>query len=142
NREQMDKHGPFLIYNWTSAENTVSNENSFKGTMVSKKGYKHTRSIEYKNRSYIINDHVEAKAEYCSFYFHTPFNATVEGNEIKILDEQEHIATMKISKGEISINKKNRSLYYLRKEDINCIEIRCNITNDICDIEFSVNFNN
>ncbi len=103
NREQMDKHGPFLIYNWTSAENIVANENSFKGTMVSKNGYKHTRSIEYHNKSYIINDKIEAKAECCNFYFHTPFDVVVEGKEVKILDGQEYIATMIISKGEISM---------------------------------------
>lgn len=142
NREQMDKYGPFLIYNWTSAENIVSNENSFKGTMVSKNGYKHTRSIEYHNKSYIINDKIEAKAEYCNFYFHTPFDVVVEGKEVKILDGQEYIATMIISKGEISINKKYRSLYYLRKEEINCINIRCDISNDICDITFDIRFKN
>lgn len=142
NREQMDKYGPFLIYNWTSAENIVANENSFKGTMVSKNGYKHTRSIEYHNKSYIINDKIEAKAECCNFYFHTPFDVVVEGKEVKILDGQEYIATMIISKGEISISKKYRSLYYLRKEEINCINIRCDISNDICDITFDIRFKN
>ena len=142
NREQMNKHGPFLIYNWTSTENIVANENSFKGTMVSKNRYKHTRSIEYHNKGYIINDNIEAKAEYCNFYFHTPFDVIVVGDEVRISDKQEHIATMIVSKGEISISKKYRSLYYLRKEEINCINIRCDISNDICDITFDIKFKN
>ena len=142
NREQMNKHGPFLIYNWTSTENIVANENSFKGTMVSKNRYKHTRSIEYHNKGYIINDNIEAKAEYCNFYFHTPFDVIVVGDEVRISDKQEHIATMIVSKGEISISKKYRSLYYLRKEEINCINIRCDISNDICDITIDIKFKN
>ena len=142
NREQMNKHGPFLIYNWTSTENIVANENSFKGTMVSKNRYKHTRSIEYHNKGYIINDNIEAKAEYCNFYFHTPFDVIVVGDEVRISDKQEHIATMIVSKGEISISKKYRILYYLRKEEINCINIRCDISNDICDITFDIKFKN
>ena len=142
NREQMNKHGPFLIYNWTSTENIVANENSFKGTMVSKNRYKRTRSIEYHNKGYIINDNIEAKAEYCNFYFHTPFDVIVVGDEVRISDKQEHIATMIVSKGEISISKKYRSLYYLRKEEINCINIRCDISNDICDITFDIKFKN
>lgn len=78
---------------------------ALKGTMVSKNRYKHTRSIEYHNKGYIINDNIEAKAEYCNFYFHTPFDVIVVGDEVRISDKQEHIATMIVSKGEISISK-------------------------------------
>ncbi|CEQ23925.1 heparinase II/III-like protein [[Clostridium] sordellii] len=139
-REQMDKHGPFLIYNWTKSENIVFSKNKFKGTMISKNGYKHTRYIEYIDNTYIIDDIVKGKGEYCNFYFHTPFDVLIEANKVKILDKKKHICTMRISRGEISVNRKYRSLYYLKKEEVNCICIRCNIINDNCNITFNIKF--
>ena len=46
NKEQMKKHGPFLIYDWASAQDVEINDNYFKGTMKSKNGYSHTRVIK------------------------------------------------------------------------------------------------
>lgn len=138
NREQMNKYGPFLIYNWIKSENVVFDKNTFKGTMISKNGYKHTRSIKYINKSYIIKDEIETKSEYCNFYFHTPLNVILERNEIKLFDEQENIATMIISKGEVSISKEYRSLYYLKKEEINCICIKVILENNRCNNMFIV----
>jgi len=38
-KEQMKKHGPFLIYDWTEARDIEFNKGYFRGTMVSKNGY-------------------------------------------------------------------------------------------------------
>lgn len=140
--EQMDKHGPFLIYNWTNSKNIIFNKNRFIGTMISPKGYKHTRDIKCTKQGYNIIDSVIGKAENCNFYFHTPFDVMNIDNKIKIVHDNKILCTMSATNGIFSVEKKYRSLYYLKKEEINRICVKCNLVNNKCNVEFSININN
>ncbi|WP_373598219.1 heparinase II/III domain-containing protein [Paraclostridium bifermentans] len=141
-KEQMGKHGPFLIYNWTKSENISFNESMFKGTMISKNGYKHTRQIECTKNKFTIVDSIESNEKQCNFYFHTPFDVDINEQEIKILENKCEICSMKISKGEITLKKEYRSLYYLKKEEVNCVNIKCSILEGKCDLELNIKFKN
>lgn len=56
NIEQMSKLGAFLIYGWTWRRAVRHDGESFCGTMVSRNGYEHTRSIEKSASGYVIHD--------------------------------------------------------------------------------------
>ena len=71
-KEQMKKHGPFLIYDWTSATEVEFDENHFRGTMKSKNGYSHTRVINKDSGGYSIEDHGLGDVENYEVLFHTP----------------------------------------------------------------------
>jgi hypothetical protein len=138
NKEQMKKHGPFLIYDWTSSRDVIHNSNSFSGTMVSKNGYKHTRDIKITSWGYKISDKVSGNDNYCEFYFHSPCEVKIIHEGFELLDKDAVICKVEVSGGEIVINKVYRSLYYLKKEEINCVSVRCNMNNKKCSIEFDI----
>ena len=121
-KEQMKKHGPFFIYDWSSASNIEFTENHFKGTMKSKNGYSHTRIINKDSVGYSIEDHVVGDIEYYEILFHTP--CEIEKNEcgLGLFFNNKLIAKI-ITKDEIQVSQSYRSLYYLRKEKISQISI-------------------
>ncbi|MDD4781092.1 MAG: heparinase II/III family protein [Tissierellia bacterium] len=138
NNEQMKKHGPFLIYDWTSSRDVIHNSNSFSGTMVSKNGYKHTRDIKITSWGYKINDKVIGNASYCEFYFHTPFEVKIIQGGFELLDKDVVLCKVEVDSKGIVLNKAYRSLYYLKKEEINCASIRCNMNYKKCSIKFDI----
>lgn len=121
-KEQMNKHGPFLIYDWTSATEVEFNENLFRGTMKSKNGYSHTRVINKDSGGYSIEDHVVGDVENYEVLFHTP--CEIEKNErgLDLFFDNKLIAKI-ITKDEIQVSQSYRSLYYLKKEKITQISI-------------------
>lgn len=121
-REQMKKHGPFLIYDWTSATDVEFNDNHFKGTMKSKNGYSHTRVINKDSVGYSIEDHVVGDAESYKVLFHTPCEIEKNENGLDLFFDNKLISKI-ITKDEIQISQCYRSLYYLKNEKISQISI-------------------
>ena len=121
-REQMKKHGPFLIYDWTSATDVEFNDNHFKGTMKSKNGYFHTRVINKDSVGYSIEDHVVGDAESYKVLFHTPCEIEKNENGLDLFFDNKLISKI-ITKDEIQISQCYRSLYYLKNEKISQISI-------------------
>ena len=75
---------------------------------------------------------------YCEFYFHSPCEVKIIHEGFELLDKDAVICKVEVSGGEIVINKVYRSLYYLKKEEINCVSVRCNMNNKKCSIEFDI----
>lgn len=140
NTEQMNKHGAFMICDWTSTKNVKHTDECFIGTMVSKNGYEHTRQVQKTNDGYMISDLVCGEGESCEVYYHTPYEVRVVPGGIEVVDKGTLICTVTVDTGEISINRSYRSLYYLRKEEINCISIKCTMQNRRCSINTDIKF--
>lgn len=137
-KEQMNKHGPFMIYDWTSAKNVKHDAENFIGTMVSKNGYEHTRSIKKTEYGYLIADEVCGDGEYCEFNLHTPCSVRIISKGFQLLDEDMVICTVEVESGEIKNKKAYRSLYYLKKEEINCISLICGMNDKKCSMKFDI----
>jgi hypothetical protein len=137
--EQMNKHGAFLVYDWTSRKDVHHDDNSFSGTMVSKNGYTHKRQIHKTDLGYSIEDEVTGNSEYCEFLFHTPCEVFVEQSKFKLLNDGTLICEVECS-GEIEIQKAMRSLYYLKQEEINCVHIKYCFTDGKCKTAFNIKF--
>ena len=140
-KEQMRKRGPFLIYDWTKAKNIKYGAESFSGTMVSKNGYEHTRSIKKTQYGYFIQDKVSGNKDHCKINFHTPCEARVNSEGFELFDKDKLLCAV-ITSGSIEVNKTYRSLYYLKKEEITCVSVRCDLNNNQGSIDFHVKFIN
>lgn len=140
-REQMKKHGPFLIYDWTSAKDVKQNTERFTGTMVSKNGYKHTRTITKTEHGYFVEDEVIGGGESCEFNFHTPYQVRITPKGFDLLDEGKIICNVATT-GSVEVGKAYRSLYYLKKEEINCVSVKCNTNNNKCSMRFDIRLTN
>lgn len=137
-REQMDKHGPFLIYNWTKKEKAEHDVDKFAGTMISKNGYEHTREIKQTGYGYLITDKINSTNGDCIFYFHTPCDVkTISPNEFELIYHNEPVGKIKTSLN-ATVNKTFRSLFYLKKEEIHCIEASGKIVDQECKAKFAV----
>ncbi|TQE90937.1 heparinase II/III domain-containing protein [Ureibacillus terrenus] len=137
-KEQMSKHGPFLIYNWSLREKVKYETKRFIGTMISKNGYKHTREIKQTDYGYLIVDQVYSEDGNCMFYFHTPCEInTISSKEFELSYKGEPICNIKTS-FDAEVNKAYRSLYYLKKEIINCIEVKGKMIDQKCEAEFVI----
>lgn len=129
--EQMNKKGAFLVTDWSKSADVNFSNNSFKGTMCSKNGYQHTRNIKRTEEGYLIDDEVIGDGESCEFMFHTPC-------EVKKVEKgfELYYGSQLISKvttgGTITVRKSYRSLYYMKKDEINCISIKLNFINKKC----------
>lgn len=119
-RTQMNARGPFMIYDWTERKTERGNASSIESIISSKNGYVHKRRIEKKDFGYVITDHVN---EDYSILYHTPCTVYVNGQVIRIVDKGKELCTI-TSDGTFEIEKANRSLYYLKSEEITCIRIR------------------
>ncbi|MBU3159850.1 heparinase II/III family protein [Clostridium frigoris] len=138
NLEQMNKHGAFLIYDWTSCKDVKYDEKSFTGTMISKNGYEHKRQIVKTQQGYEIVDEVIGSCDSSSFFFHTPCDVSVNTYGFELFSDEKKICTVKIDSGDVEIHKFYRSLYYLRKEEINCVIVRCKMNNHRCNMKTSI----
>ncbi|MEN6460589.1 MAG: heparinase II/III family protein [Syntrophomonas sp.] len=141
NVEQMNKHGAFLIYDWTECKNVEYHDTYFSGTMISKNGYEHTRTIEQVEYGYKISDEIRGDGEYCNFYLHTPCMVEIISEGFKITDENGILCTVIVPDGDIKSDKVYRSLYYLKKEEITRITIRKPMTDRKCLATFQIMLN-
>jgi hypothetical protein len=140
NKEQMRKRGPFMLYNWTSAKDIEFSDDSFLGTMVSKNGYEHTRCVKKTKSGYLITDQICGDGEYCYFYFHTPCEVKLVENGFELFDKGSLICSIMVDSGVIENKTAYRSLYYLKKEKINCISVKSNMNNRKCSVKFDIIF--
>ena len=135
--EQMNKRGAFLIYNWTECKDVKHDMNSFSGTMISKNGYEHTRSIQRMENGYEITDEVRGSGDNCSFLLHTPYEVKLVSEGFEVWDDGIRLCAVKIDSDNIGVNKAYRSLYYLKKEEINCVVVKCIIIKK-CNLKFEI----
>jgi hypothetical protein len=136
-KEQMRKYGSFFIYDWPEAKDIEYNKNYFKGTMISKNGYLHTRLIKKTKNGYLIEDTVKGYGNHCEFNFHTPFKVRIIKKDIELLDKDIIIAKL-YSPDKFIIKKSHRSLYYLRMEKIDRISIYKKMKNNYCHSKFEI----
>ena len=139
--EQMNKYGAFLVYDWTECKDVKLDANSFSGTMVSKNGYEHTRKIIKTERGYEIEDEVRGRGDSCSFLFHTPYEVKIVPDGFEIWDDGKELCAVKTDTGKIEVLKAYRSLYYLKKEEINCVVVNLNMYKS-CNLKFEIELNN
>src|SRR5690625_2968544 len=85
--EQMNKRGTFLVTDWTKRKYVDFDNTSFKGTMVSKNGYKHARLIEKDDQGYLITDEIDCEGKYVDFLFHTPCEVEIGSNYFTLYHE-------------------------------------------------------
>jgi hypothetical protein len=125
-KEQMEKHGPFLMYDWTSAKNVRHELQRFSGTMISKNGYAHTRSVEKTKSGYLVSDEVKGNGDCCSFKFHSPCEVRINDNGFDLYHKAKLICSVRTA-GEIKVDKSYGSLYYLQKDEVNSISVNYNL---------------
>ncbi|MFL2140597.1 heparinase II/III family protein [Ruoffia sp. FAM 26254] len=123
NIEQMNKRGPFFIYDWTERSSVQFKKSYFKGVMKSQNSYLHEREITLKNSVYNIIDHISGTNKNFEIIFNTPFDIEYIDNGINLIHGKQIIAQV-ITEGSIESTKTYRSLYYLQKEEVNKIIIR------------------
>jgi hypothetical protein len=124
-KEQMKKHGPFLIYDWSSAEDVEFDDNHFTGTMKSKNRYSHTRKIYQTSDGYIIEDIVVGDVKGANILFHTPCKVERKEYGLDLFYNDQLIAKILIE-SEIEIAESYRSLYYLKKDRITKFSVSIN----------------
>ncbi len=139
--EQMNKKGTFLVTDWTKRKNIKFFNDSFSGTMVSQNGYEHTRTIKKTDYGYMVSDEVTGNREYCEFYFHTPCRVRIIPEGFELFYSGELRCTV-LTTGTINIKKTYRILYYLKKEEINCIYVQGNMKNSKCSMTFEIHLIN
>jgi hypothetical protein len=141
--EQMNKVGAFLVTNWTKRKDVEYTEKRFKGTMISSNGYKHTRAIEKTQKGYLINDDVFVfgDVEYGEFIFHTPCEVRIIEAGVELYEKGRIICTIKTDK-DVEVKTSYRSLYYLKKEEINSIYVKCFMPKGKCSMQFDIELSN
>ncbi len=135
--EQMNKRGPFLITDWSRRGEIKHDSKSFVGSMISQNGYKHTRSIFKTDSGYRMLDEVEGNGDTCEFYFHTPCEVRLTADGFNLYNEGNIICSIETT-GIINVVKAHRSLYYLKKDEINCVLVRGSMNNKECSMNFEI----
>lgn len=115
---QMNSHGPFLIYDWTERSNVQATNDYFYGVMKSKNGYEHTREITINNDKYVIRDTVntELKREFFLDFYTACEIVEIEGH-IELRKDNRTLCQIEFEDDYV-IEDAERSLYYLRTENI------------------------
>lgn len=127
NIEQMNKRGPFLIYDWIKLEEVKCDRSKFTGKYYSKNGYSHQRIISMNNNEYIVKDIVKVKrkeliGQKVEIILNTPCEVVLEEKEIGLLYKGQKVASI-LTNERKKIDSGIRSLYYLEKKDINVIRL-------------------
>lgn len=130
-KEQMNKRGPFFIYDWARVKDVEFNEKHFRGTMKSKNGYSHTRIIHKRPKGYFIEDYISENYEEFEVLLHTPCDVEVKEHGLNLKFNNTLIAKI-LTTNEIQVNQAYRSLYYLNKEKISQISIRSKFNEKSC----------
>lgn len=110
---QMNSSGPFMIYGWTKRELGKCDGALFEGKTISANGYTHVRAVKHRGNLYEITDQADLDYE---LRFHTPCEVEVREGEA-ILSHKGKILCV-IRGNIINVQEENRSLYYLKKENI------------------------
>ncbi len=137
-KEQMKKRNAFMVYDWTGVGNVKCTQNCFTGTMVSKNGYEHTRTINQTPWGYVVIDEVKGEGEYCEFNFHTPCEVRLIKGGFQLLVNDSSICTIIVNESDIFIKKAYVSIYYLIKQEISCVSLKCRMSQKRCIIKFDM----
>ena len=116
-KAQMNSSGPFMIYDWAKRKLGPCDGLCFTGECVSANGYKHIRQVKQIGASYEISDQVDKDYK---IYFHTPCEVLLGDGEARLLKAGKVLCTIR-SNGKMKLVRTIRSLYYLQKEEINCL---------------------
>lgn len=130
--EQMTKHGTFMLCGWTKREGVEWSAKSFKGTMVSKNGYRHRREVIAVEGGYRITDVVETMEQdgtAVDVLLHTPCEVEKTDCGITLSYHGETVCLISSDGDEMVIENAERSLYYLKNESIMLIKITGRILN-------------
>lgn len=142
NLEQMNKRGAFMLCGWTKRENVEWSENSFKGTMVSKNGYRHQRQVVATEAGFEIADEVGAKwrdgISTVDILFHTPCEVVKTDEGMKLSYQGKAICTLITDGSDVAIEDVERSLYYLKSDPIKLIKISTNTLNGSSKIKIKI----
>lgn len=125
-KEQMKKYGPFLIYSWPLAKNIEFGNDYFRGTMISKNGYSHTRKVTKFNDGYLVEDCIDGIEKEAKIILHTPCEVNETEKGLELYNKGNIVAVIDCNK-KIKLSKDYRSLYYLKTEEVNVIMISTNV---------------
>lgn len=133
NTLQMNTYGVFMIYDWTQGKIKRYTEDFFHGEIKSKNGYRHCRIVEITDKGYRIIDKVSGDKTY-KILFHTPCDVVEDGDMFELRIDEKILCRIKSTvKGEKE--KSIRSLYYLKKEEITCMEFMAEHGTVVTEIE-------
>lgn len=120
NKPQMNSSGPFMIIDWTKRELDRCEVSLIESKITSINGYKHTRLVKQVGGSYEISDTCDKDYQ---VLFHTPCQVNKCNGGFQLEHDGKVLCIIR-SSGEIKVQKSMRSLYYLKKQDTNCLSIR------------------
>lgn len=126
-QSQMNIQGTFMIYDWTNRGRVKHTGSLFEGEMKSLNGYSHHRSIKVTDEGYSVADRVEGDKTF-KVLFHTPCEVLENNGELELWVGGRGLCRIR-SSGRSTISRTYRSLYYLKKEEITCIEFSANAKN-------------
>lgn len=130
-RNQMNIYGAFLVYNWTRRNWVKHSDKFFCGEMLSKNGYRHCREINIVDYGYIITDKITGiEGKEFKILFHTPCEVKQQENSIALISNGALKCRIK-PKLQCTVSEAYRSLYYLKKEKIYCIEMCGTVKNEV-----------
>ena len=144
NTQQMDRHSNFLVYNRYATNNITYDEISFSGSLISQKGYIHTREVELCEHGYIITDKIKLKncsSGVCELLFHTPCSTRVYERGWEFSYDDVVMGTIDIAYfdglGDFNINSQctDVSNYYMLKSKATVVSVKC-----MFEKEFSIRF--
>lgn len=121
NFNQMNRHGAFMVYDWTERKSFCFKENLISGEIVSKNGYSHSRVIIETENGFALRDEmISSNGQDGLLYFHTPCDIQIENSAVVLLWQGKKICTVK-SNSLPEVRGAYRSLYYLQKEKCNLL---------------------
>ncbi|MCQ2496143.1 MAG: heparinase II/III family protein [Lachnospiraceae bacterium] len=124
--EQMAIRPPFFIYNWPNRQNYIFSQNNICVSSKFKTGYEHMREIVKSENGFNIIDIIgkDDNNDYC-IVFNTCCDVELQDNRVK-LSWQGKVLCYMDSQGTCTVEKTERSLYYLKKDVINRISVKSN----------------
>ena len=125
-KAQMNSIGPFMVYDWTKREKSISDNNSFEGKIVSANGYSHIRRITNIGKRYEIVDNVDKNY---TVAFHTPCEISRNEESIILSYKGKKLCTIR-NFGEFEIQMSQRSLFYLKEDNTSCVLLHGNANTD------------
>lgn len=122
-KPQMNMKGNFLIYDWTVRKQADYRDNYFCGTVISRSGYVHKRSVKLKEHVMIIRDTVKgAASDRFEILFHTPYQVKEKGRCLELYDGAFLLCRMHLDAPWV-IEQSYRSISYLNLEAVTCIRV-------------------
>lgn len=137
-KEQMKKIGKFLTYAVPKISVMRCEKQEFEAQLESQTGYTHKRNIIFFDDKIVIKDWVKQKGKQEPWYilFHTPCKIRQEENRIYFLNDEEKVICQLISSGGvIQIECGWASWYYLDKQEVMLIKVKCSESENIVEIQ-------